>query len=157
MARWGENNISDGLICVSSNGWTDSKLALEWLTKDFNATTCEKAAGWQCLLLLDGHNSHHSLMFLEYANENNIIIFGYPSHCTHALQDLNIVCFTKIKDKWKKVIHEFEQQYQHKVWKGNFTKLFGQANKSTFDPETIKAALQVTGMHLFNNKVITTQ
>ncbi|KAK0431224.1 hypothetical protein EV421DRAFT_1743282 [Armillaria borealis] len=48
-----------------------------------------------------------------------------------------------MKNEWKKVIHQFKQQHQRKVGKGNFTELFGQAYKSVFDPETIKAVFQM--------------
>jgi len=47
---------------------------------------------------MDGHASHFSLELLEYAQANNIEILGYPPHCTHALQGLDVVCFAKMKD-----------------------------------------------------------
>ena len=37
--------------------------------------------------------------FIQYARDNNIIVLGYPPHCTHALQGLDVVCFVKMKEK----------------------------------------------------------
>ncbi|KAK9700582.1 CENP-B N-terminal DNA-binding domain [Popillia japonica] len=38
------------------------------------------------LLLLDGHGSHKGLDALEFAKENGIIIFCFPTHCSHHVQ-----------------------------------------------------------------------
>lgn len=74
-----------------SNGWTDGEIALEWMKNDFNPATKEKAAGQTRVLLMDGHGSHYTLELLEYAQANNIVILGYPPHCTHVLQGLDVV------------------------------------------------------------------
>jgi hypothetical protein len=84
----------------SPNGWTDGKLALEWMTKDFNAQTKEKAAGRTRILLMDRHSSHYTLPLLEFARASRIIILGYPPHCTHVLQGLDVVCFAKMKNEF---------------------------------------------------------
>lgn len=70
------------------------------MKNDFNAKTKEKAAGRPCVLLMDGHSSHYTLELLDYAYANNIIILGYPTHCTHVLQGLDVVCFAKFKTKF---------------------------------------------------------
>jgi hypothetical protein len=82
---------------MSENGWIDGKLTLEWLKKDFEPRTREKANGCTRVLILDGHSSHHTLAFLEFAQAHNIIVLGYPPHCTHALQGLDVVCFARTK------------------------------------------------------------
>ena len=74
---------------------TDSELGYKWLVKDFNAQTKDKAEGHTHVLLMDGHCSHYSLDLLEYAQMSNIVILGYPPHCMHVLQGLDVVCFVK--------------------------------------------------------------
>jgi DDE superfamily endonuclease len=49
----------------SPNGWTDSELGYEWLVKDFDAQTKDKAGERTCVLLMDGHCSHYSLDLLK--------------------------------------------------------------------------------------------
>jgi hypothetical protein len=85
------------LGCLA-NGWTDGELAAQWIVRDFDRQTRDKAAGETRVLLLDGHSSHHTPELLAFARENNIIILGYPPHCTHALQGLDVVCFTRMKE-----------------------------------------------------------
>ena len=92
--------------------------------------------------------------FLEYAWANNIIVLGYPPHCTHALQGLDVVCFGKMKETWKQVITEFEDENRRDVTKGDFTYLFGKAFNQAFDDEAVKAAFRVTGVYPFNHTVI---
>lgn len=104
----------------SPNGWTDGELALQWLEKDFDAKTKEKANGRTHILLMDGHNSHYTPQLLEYACVNNIVILGYPPHCTHALQGLNIVCFAKFKNEFWREIQIFENLHMGPVKKTNF-------------------------------------
>jgi len=47
---------------------------------------CDEAQGETCVLILDRHSSHYMPELLEYAQDNDIMILGYPPHCTHALQ-----------------------------------------------------------------------
>jgi hypothetical protein len=70
--------------------------------------TKDKAGEQPHVLLMDGHNSHYSLELLQYAWENNIIILGYPPHCTHVLQGLDVVCFAKKKNEFREEINTFE-------------------------------------------------
>ena len=79
---------------------TDGEIALEWMKNDFDPVTKEKAAGRTRVLLMDGHGSHYTLKLLEYAQANNIVILGYPPHCTHVLQGLDVVCFAKMKTEF---------------------------------------------------------
>ena len=70
------------------------------MVKDFDALVKEKAGGCTCLdlVLMDGHSSYYTPELLKYAWDNNIVILAYPPHCTHMLQGLDIVCFTKMKE-----------------------------------------------------------
>ena len=139
----------------SPNGWTDSELGYEWLVKDFDAQTKDKAGGRTRVVLMDGHSSHYSLDLLEYARKNNIVILGYPPHCTHVLQGLDVVCFAKMKTEFRAEIHAFEDSHMRGVGKGDFAGVFGRAYLRAFTPESVKAAFAATGVHPYNPDVIT--
>ena len=109
------------------------------------------------MLLLDGHSSHHTPEFLRFALENNIVILGYPPHCTHALQGLDVVCFARMKEVWKEVLSDFEKASGEKVGKGDFTALFGKAYLKVFTAETVQAAFWVTGVYPYDPTIITVQ
>jgi hypothetical protein len=76
-------------------------------------------------LFMDGHSSHYTADLLEYCMKNNIEVFGYPPHCTHALQGLDVVCFAKMKDAWKEEINAFEEKNKRGVDKVDFCGVFG--------------------------------
>ncbi|PCH40547.1 DDE-domain-containing protein, partial [Wolfiporia cocos MD-104 SS10] len=144
------------LIAHSPNGWTDGKIALAWMKDDFDPQTQEKAVGNTCILshvilLLDGHSSHYTRNLLKYAMENNIIVLGYPPHCTHALQGLDIVCFVQMKEE----IRQFEELNKQGVHKADFVETFGKAFIHAFTEDSIHAAFVKTGIHPLNPNVIT--
>ncbi|PWW76330.1 hypothetical protein C7212DRAFT_186268, partial [Tuber magnatum] len=58
----------DTLFGRSNNGWTDEKMGLRFLKKNFGpeSKSAEKAEGEFRLLLFDGHNSHVNAEFLSY-------------------------------------------------------------------------------------------
>ncbi|KDR65049.1 hypothetical protein GALMADRAFT_82338, partial [Galerina marginata CBS 339.88] len=148
-------NIKESWTEGNNRGWTDGNIGRQWLEQVFDAETKEKAAGQTRVLLLDGHSSHYTLDFIDYARENNIILLGYPAHCTHALQGLDVVCFAKMKDAWKQEIVSFEQQKMRKVSKSEFTSLWSRAYQASFTQDTILAAFRVTGVHPFSRDAIT--
>lgn len=144
-------------ISHSPNGWTDGDLAAEWIVEDFDRQTKDKAAGKTRVLLMDGHSSHYTPELLDFARANNIIILGYPPHCTHALQGLDVVCFARMKEAWKEEINRFEELHRSKVTKGDFTEVFGRAFLRAFTRDTVLSAFEKTGVYPFNPAVITAQ
>ena len=59
-------------------------------------------AAWYEMLgtLLNGHNSHYTRRFLDYAQEHNIHVLCYPAHGTHIYQGLNVAVFSVLKRYW---------------------------------------------------------
>jgi hypothetical protein len=125
--------------------------------KDFDAQTREKAAGRDRLLLVDGHNSHYTLGFLEYARENKIHVLCYPSHATHVYQGLDVVIFGPLKTYWTEERDNYERRTGQKVSKTNFLKIYAPAHIRAFTDSNIRAAFRKTGLVPFDPTVITTE
>ncbi len=149
--------INHRSIATSDRGWTDGNVGRQWLEHVFNHETKEKAGRKTRVLLLDGHSSHYTLDFIDYARANNITLLGYPAHCAHALQGLDVVCFAKMKEAWKQEIVTFEEEKMRKVSKSEFTFLWSRAYRSAFTPDTILAAFRATGVHPFSRETITNE
>ncbi len=78
-------DLPDGyLVTVSDSGYTNDEILYE-IIKHINKFTKPRSKGPYRLLLLDNHECHLSLQFLEYYEENDIIPFGLPAHITHFL------------------------------------------------------------------------
>ena len=73
LSSWYKNNPlpRDWSISVSENGWTTNELGLDWV-KHFNKHTHARTKGKYRLLVLDGHESHHSDAFEQFCKENSI-------------------------------------------------------------------------------------
>jgi len=76
------------------------------------------------------------------------------SHCTHALQPLDVVLFSPLKQSWAAAVteHEFNGK---SVTKDNFIKVYSSAHLHAFTKANILAAFRKTGIYPFNPLVIT--
>ncbi|KAJ7766469.1 DDE superfamily endonuclease-domain-containing protein [Mycena maculata] len=112
--RWGEDNPCDASISISPNGWTDQELGALWLEKDFTPASAERLdePGDYRLLILDGHNSHCTHRFIDFAQKHRIIILCLPSHTTHALQPCDVGVFSPLAAKWKARVSQFFEPIQ---------------------------------------------
>jgi hypothetical protein len=82
------------------------------------------------------------------------MLLGYPPHCTHALQGLDVVCFAIFKEVWKREVREYEDLHHRAVKADVFTGLFGKAYLEAFTPTLVKMAFEKTGIFPFNPEVI---
>jgi hypothetical protein len=108
---------------VSQNGWTTNELAIDWI-RHFEQFTFPRKLGVYRLLVLDGHESHHSDEFEEYCKEHNIITLCMPPHSSHILQPLDVGCFGPLKKSYRRQIeHLMRQQCTH-ITKEDFIPAF---------------------------------
>ena len=141
-------NLCYTRITTSKNGWTDQNIAINYL-RLFDKQTQEKANGRTCILFLDGHSSHDSVELVNGTRNMNIKILAYPSHTTHVLQGLNIVCFAWLKEKHAQKIQEFKENNNITLTHKFFLCTFGPTFLEVFTPETVKTPFSATGIYLF--------
>ncbi|KZV74373.1 DDE-domain-containing protein [Peniophora sp. CONT] len=151
---WVKNNVSNAAVAASENGWIDSEIGYQWLTKDFDPATRELAAGRPRVLFLDGHSSHWTVKFLRAAAERQIYCVGYPPHSTHALQGLDVVAFGHLKTMLAAACAELAEQ-GIKLSKENFLEVFGNVWLKAMNPDLCRAAFEKTGIVPYNPDVIT--
>ena len=149
-SNWRHNNVANCAFGNSPNGWTDNELTLWWLIHVFDADTREKANGRRRVLLVDGHGSHLTLEFINYARQANITIICYPPHTTHLLQGLDVVAFAQLKRTYARHVKAFETYTGRSVRKGDFGKVFGHAFLEAFTPTLVKKMFKATGVVPFN-------
>ncbi|KIJ54179.1 hypothetical protein M422DRAFT_99663, partial [Sphaerobolus stellatus SS14] len=71
-------------------------------------------------------------------------------HSTHALQGLDVACFSCLKDFYRKELESFEELNHGQMAKHDFPFVFGMAFHKAFTEDTILAAFRATGIHPFN-------
>ncbi|KAH8636379.1 hypothetical protein IG631_08214 [Alternaria alternata] len=145
-SAWYEEDIPrDWAIAVSDNGWTNNKLGVEWL-KHFNAHTKARVVGARRLLVLDGHESHHSLEFQELCKENNIYTLCMPPHSSHLLQPLDVGCFSPLKRAYSREIESLIRYQINHITKLEFLPAFKAAFDRSFTTANICSAFRGAGL-----------
>src|SRR6478735_6265262 len=143
LANWyRESNLpGDWATATSQNGWTDNEIGLEWL-KHFDRCTSKRSNSRYRLLILDGHESHHSVVFERYCKENKIITLCMPPHSSHLLQPLDVGCFSVLKKVYGREIEHLIRCSINHVSKTEFFPAFYAAFQATMTEENIKAAFR---------------
>ena len=73
----------------------------------FDRETKAKARSSYRLLILDGHGSHVTMDFINYCDQNKILLVIYPPHSTHTLQPLDVVMFAPLAAAYKAELASF--------------------------------------------------
>jgi hypothetical protein len=143
-------------ISSSQSGWTNNDIGLAWLKEVFQRETGRKARSGYRLLLLDGHGSHLTMDFINYCNDNKILLAVFPPHSTHTLQPLDVGLFKPLSTAYSTELssHLHRSQGILPVVKGDFFPLFWRAWVAAFKKQTIRKSFEVTGIHPPNAEVI---
>ena len=80
-------------VSSSPSGWTNNSISLAWLKQVFDRHTKAKARRKYRLLIVDGHGSHVTPEFIEYCDQNKILLAVFPPQSTHTLQPLDVCLF----------------------------------------------------------------
>lgn len=123
--------------------------------ENFEKATREKAGGRTRLLLVDGHNSHFTKAFLDYARTHKIHVLCYPSHATHVYQGLDVAVFSVLKRFWAEERDKWQREKGEKITKETFLAIYGRAHIRALTPELIAAAFRKTGVWPYNPSVVT--
>jgi hypothetical protein len=139
----------DWVIATSQNGWTNNELGLEWL-KHFDRSTAKRTNSRYRLLILDGHESHHSANFERYCENNKIITLCMPAHASHLLQPLDVGCFAVLKQAYGRQIEHLIRCSITHISKTQFFDAFHAAFKATFTESNIRGGFKGAGLAPFN-------
>jgi hypothetical protein len=141
-----ESNLpGNWAIATTKNGWTDNETGLVWL-KHFNRHTIKRSNGAYRLLILDGHESHHSVLFEDYCKENKIITLCMPPHSSHLLQPLDVGCFGPLKQAYGREIEQLIKCSITHISKTEVLPAFHAAHQATMTNNTIQGGFRGAGL-----------
>jgi hypothetical protein len=151
LSAWYENSPlpSDWVIAVSDNGWTTNERGLEWI-QHFDKYTKPRSVGRYRLLILDGHESHHSTKFELYCRDNNIITLCMPPHSSHILQPLDVGCFGPLKTAYGRQIEDMMRVHITHITKLDFFPAFYAAFQAAMTEKNIQGGFRGTGLVPFD-------
>lgn len=130
------------------SAYVNGEIFLDWLQTQFLP---RKPLG-KVLLILDGHTSHTTnLDFLEFSEENNIILFCLPAHTTHYLQPLDRAFFKSLKGHYYDACrHMLRSNPKRVLNRLQFGKLLGEAWGKSATAQNAISAFNSTGILPYN-------
>lgn len=122
----------------------------------FDRETKAKARRSYWLLILDGHGSHVNMKFINFCDDNKILLAIYPPHSTHSLQPLDVCLFRPLSQAYSNELAQFmyESQGLCFITKQDFFRLFNIAWKTAFNSKNIKSGFEKCGIHPFDPCVV---
>jgi hypothetical protein len=147
LSSWYEHSPlpRDWRIAVTSNGWTTNERCLEWI-QHFDEHTKGRTKGKYRLLILDGHESHHSTDFELWSKQNNIITLCMPPHSSHKLQPLDVGCFRALKRSYGSEIEKLIRASITHVSKEDFFLAFFNAFRTAMTESNIRGGFRGSGL-----------
>jgi hypothetical protein len=147
LSTWYQNSPlpPDWVIATSSNGWTTNERGLEWI-QHFDRHTKPRTTGKYRLLVLDGHESHHSTDFEVYCKDNDIITLCMPPHSSHILQPLDVGCFGPLKRAYGGQIEKRVRAGTTHISKEDFFPAFLAAFQQTMTVQNIQGGFRGAGL-----------
>lgn len=156
MEHWAVDLPDDYLIAVSESGYSNGKLALDWL-QHFNKQTEKRRKGAWRLLLVDGHGSRETREFVKYAEDHMIQIFALPSHTTHILQPLDVGCFQPLKWYHWCCLDWAARTGSKDISKADFMATLEEIRRLTFTRTTILSGWRRTVISPYNPEFVLAQ
>ena len=136
-------------VRVSPNGWTDAEIGLHWLQTVFNKHT-KPERGMYRMLIVDGHESHVSIPFMEFCAQEKIIPLCLPPHSTHLLQPLDVGVFGPLSKAYKQLVSSQSRYGAVTISKLDFLRLIQVARKQAITTTNIMSAWRGAGLIPFN-------
>lgn len=89
---------------------------------------------------MNGYESHHTIEFIEYCEENKIIPFDLSAHITHLLQSFDVVVFQPLKHWHAEAVKNAMAEDDETFNKLEFLNAFITFRTRTFKKSTILSA-----------------
>ena len=151
LSSWYQNSgfPPNWVIAITDNGWTTNEKGVDWIWH-FEKHTRARTVGSYRLLILDGHESHHSDDFEEYCKENNIITLCMPPHSSHILQPLDVGCFSPLKKAYGRYIEDMMRAHITHITKDDFFPAFRSAFFAALTESNIQGGFRGAGIVPFD-------
>ncbi len=151
LTNWYEDSTlpPDWVIATTHNGWTTNEKGVEWI-QHFEKHTKARTCGTYRLLIMDGHESHHSTEFELFCKDHNIITLCMPPHSSHILQPLDIGCFGPLKKAYGREIEGLMKARITHITKTDFLPAFFAAFQAAMTEKNIKGGFRGAGLVPFD-------
>ena len=131
---------------VTKSGWSNSDVFRTYMKEHF-LKFVQGRNGEPILVLYDGHRSHIGIDLIEWARENNIILFVLPPHCSHILQPMDIGCFGPLQVVYSQECLKFSRLNHRTVTRYDVCGLACKAYSAALSPSNLQASFSKAGIY----------
>lgn len=109
-------------------------------------------------MTIDGHDSHECLdikrAVYESQGDTTVIVFAFPSKCTHKVQPLDVGIFNHTQNTWKKICDDLVAKNKPMT---RYTVIpeYMQMQRDFLTPHLIKNSFKATGISPLNPNIFT--
>ena len=130
---------------MTTSGWSNSDVFRTYM-KDYFLKYVQGREAQYILVLYDGHKSHISRDLIDWARENNIILFVLPPHCSHILQPMDVGCFGPLQVIYNQECLTFSQLDHKVVTRYDVCSLACKAYTVALSPTNLRSAFAKAGI-----------
>ena len=135
---------------VSQSGWSNAEIFHTYLTDHFHRYSTPRSAEKPLLLLYDGHRSHITPNLIDWAVENNIILYVLPPHTSHILQPMDVGCFGPFSKIYSNECLKFQRSHGATVTHYTVCSLACKAYAAALSQQNLQSAFRRSGIHPYN-------
>ena len=131
---------------VTPSGWSNSDVFRTYMKEHFLKFVQGRDTG-TILVLYDGHRSHIGLDLIDWARDNNIVLFVLPPHCSHVLQPMDIGCFGPLQLIYNQECLAFSRLHHRTVTRYDVCALACKAYAAALSPSNLQSAFAKAGIY----------
>lgn len=136
------------------SGWMNEEHFLEFAKYFIGWILCSKER--PALLLLDNHESHLSIDFLNLCKDNGLTVLSFPPHCSHKLQPLDRSVYGPLKKFVNMAIDGWMVTNPSRTLTiYDIPSIIATALPLASTPINIMAGFRCTGIYPFNSEIFT--
>lgn len=121
-------------------------MALWWLKNIYDPYSKERCPGETRLLILDGHRSQITVDFVDYCEQNNIIVYCLPANSAHLLQPLDVCLFSPLQHHYSKAVEDYFLTTSISISRDTFYPLFKKARSQAYSLDSIRNVFCTCGI-----------
>ena len=133
------DGASAGAVGVmSDSGWSNSTIFEQYMKEHLVKYIPTRQPGSYVLVLYDGHRSHVTIPLIQWAIQQQIVLFVLPPHCSHILQPLDVSCYGPLELAWNSACHKYLRESGGKIiTRYDVCRLACKAYTSTINPSNL--------------------
>ena len=134
---------------VSKSGWSNGEIFQTYLREHFLKYAGARTKDKPLLLLYDGHRSHISPSIIDWAIENNVILYVLPPHTSHVLQPMDVGCFGPFSRMYSNECMKYQRTNGTTVNKYSLCPIACKAYAAALSSENLQSAFRKSGIFPF--------